>query len=304
MFPLSKFSFSRRAILLLAAAFALPVEWGRATVLLDETFADGTRTTQSPPTSLDWFASVSGQVTTEVGSVSILGSSTARSLVGYFTSGGYGSPQSLSIGDDLTISFDFTFTGTLGTGTGNLIRYGIYNSDGGTQFTADNADPATLVGYGGYMASINNINGTTQGFINTEIYERNTAGAARLIVNTGSYTKQASGTYQAASFTVGLTYHFEVSVSRTDSSTVQIDSEISGGDLSSPITASFTDTTSTYTAFDTIAFTSFGGASSSGSSQTTFSNIKVTLTAIPEPSALALLGLAGLGFARMRLRKK
>lgn len=272
-----------------------------ATTLLDETFADGVRTVQNPPTSIAWFASVSNSTTTAVGSVSIAGSTAARQLVGYFPSAGYGSPQTVTPGETMRLSLNFTFTGTLGSGTGNLIRFGVFNSAGGSEFAEDNINPNPLgTGYGGYVASISNAGGE----ISTSILARQaSAVSGALLTNTGAYGTLATATPITASFTTDTTYRLELNIERINATTILLTSIISGGDLSSSVIATYTDFTAANIAFDTIGFTAFGGAAGAGSSLTEFSNIRVDL--IPEPSTIACLGLffAGASFMWFRRQK-
>ena len=94
-----------------AFAFVLATSLStHATVLLDDTFADGTRNTTSLPTDAAWFASSGSSLTAVPGSMTMVLGSSAVLGVSYFTANAT-SQASLGVGDTLVTTIKFTFNG-------------------------------------------------------------------------------------------------------------------------------------------------------------------------------------------------
>jgi len=93
----------------LAALFAVTLfTHARATVILDDTFADGTRNNQNLPTDSAWFASSGASLTAAPGAMTLnMGASGAILALTYFAPSS--SPVSLSVGDTLLATINFTF---------------------------------------------------------------------------------------------------------------------------------------------------------------------------------------------------
>lgn len=290
-----------RIVVLACTLSAYVVHSSSATVIVDETFADGNRTTQNPPSSLAWFSSQTpSNITTTTGSMTLSGGSgsSAQSAVAYFSS------ISLAVGETMTLSLDFSPGGTLGiAGTLNAIRFGAFNSNGGTIITADGQNPSmaanTYLGYVGRL-NINQSGGTTT----TQILERGAA-AGVLLTASSAYTAALGTTGSMVdSLSLSTTYALTLTLTRATETSMAITFSLSGGDLDEVATASYTDTSGIVTSFDSFGF-SYWGNSGAGFSEATFSNIQVTV--VPEPSTVAMavigtLGAAGVAWRRRRLQ--
>src|SRR4051794_38796611 len=97
-----------RSIAALILIFTAVLRVG-ATVILDDTFADGTRNNQNLPTDAAWFASSGALVTAAPGGMTMAMSTGAILAVSYFAPSN--SPVSLNVGDTLQTTVTFTFNG-------------------------------------------------------------------------------------------------------------------------------------------------------------------------------------------------
>src|SRR5437899_3114902 len=80
----------------------------RATMLLDDTWADGTRTNQNLPTESAWFSSSGTAVVAATNSMALTLANNAILGITYFSTNDT-SPIRLSVGDTLTAAFKLTF---------------------------------------------------------------------------------------------------------------------------------------------------------------------------------------------------
>src|SRR5580698_10061283 len=131
-------------ILLCAAIF--PVQ---ATILLDDTFADGSRSIQNLPVESAWYASSGSSLTAAPGAMTLTLGSSAVLGVTYFTSNST-SPISLNIGDTLTANITFTFNGIAPLNTSQGFRIAL--CDFGTNrvtadFSSSSSQGAGVPGY-------------------------------------------------------------------------------------------------------------------------------------------------------------
>jgi hypothetical protein len=114
-------------------------------VLLDDTWASGSRTNQNLPTSSAWWSSDVGNPVASPGSMIVtVGVSSVMALT-YFTD--YSDfPVQLNVGDTLTATFDFIFDGITAAGSSSQgFRFGLFN------FADSSLNPkrVTADGFGG-----------------------------------------------------------------------------------------------------------------------------------------------------------
>src|SRR3954454_24415 len=112
-----------RFILALILGLAGPA---RAGVLLDDTWADGTRNNQNLPTDSAWYASTGASLTATANSMSLAVGSGAIMAVTYFTPNVAG-PVQLGVGDTLKATFTLTFTGVGAPNPSQGFRMGIFD---------------------------------------------------------------------------------------------------------------------------------------------------------------------------------
>lgn len=257
-----------------------------AALLLDDSFSDGDRTTQSLPSSAAWYSGTNGTpLNAAVGSLTFDLSAGSNLLVGYFTPDD--SPATLVAGQRITLNYTFSILG--GNTTGGYFNVALLNSNG-NRISADNLG-ISLNAYKDYTGYASNV--TPKSNVNGKIalFKRETS--SNTLLNTTAnppYTKLdgSDTTISGFRFVDGISYTGTLSI-YYDGSNALITQSFSGGSLSG-VTFSYTDISPTLD-FDTIAFGIQGGAMSS----ITFTNINVA--AVPEPgeSAMALLGIVCIG---------
>jgi hypothetical protein len=264
------------------------------TVWVNETFADGNRTGDTPPTSLEWYSTAgAATLTAGVGSMTLVtGGTSGRHAMAYFTS--LGSSASLDVGDTLTFSFNFSLTEVRDLSSG--LRFGLFNTTDGTRYTADSQNAGnTHVGYAA-MVNLAAASGSP-----ASIRERSAA-ANNLITSTNSYTTMGNNGGVAYTFLANTIYTGVMSVNRTDTNAASVTVSFSQG--ATPI-FSFTreDSAAIVSSFDSIAIAIGSASSVAGADSITVSNVSVTQ--IPEPSTYAaIFGFGALGLAVFLRRRR
>lgn len=268
-----------------------------ATILLNDTWADGSRTETNLPNESAVYASVAGAVTMGTGSLAYTQDTSSRRLHTYFAPDG--SPATLNVGDKLITTIEFT-SGTLDNSTGRNFRVGLFSTPA-AHVTVDSTNDSGGAGNpwqsaSGYAANffLTSAPGTTQLF---QIGKRTNIGGGNLLGSTGDYAQNATGGgVVAAASNTDYTLTIELSRTAVDEMDVTYTLADATGVLA---TQTATDTatmfgsaanaTLPYTAFDMIAFRF---SSTAGVSDVvTFKRFQVEHVAIPEPAAIVLLGL-------------
>lgn len=273
------------------AIFNVPV---RGQVLLNDNFSDGERLTQNPPGSAHWY---SGGLSNNVsaGSDALVfsgdsGGSTPGSIHGgglaYFTAAG--SPFSLSIGQSMTLSFDYSYGQT--DSTDWHFEFGLFNS-GGSRTATDNTsfNNSIFNAYTGYVVA-GVLGPDPSGPGRYKIAERNST--ANNLLTTSSYTILGSNIKQTGGVSAGITYDASLTLYYADATDMILTSVIDGETLTRTVTGGL------FTSFDTV------GIFAPGTPGTfTFDDVNVSVISVPEPSGLAitsigLLSLMGIRFFR------
>lgn len=260
--------------------------------LLNDTFADGDRTTQNLPASAAHYfgtSTANGNIAVTSNALQFGYTGTTNTLsqvVSYFTPGG--SPVALSVGDTLTASF--TLSGTAIANAADTLRIGLYNS-GGTRVSADTSGiaDAAFNSYTGYGLWANMGTGSNS----TDLVQR-TSSSTTLFAG-GAHSNVVSSTAPLG-YSAATTYTLTFEIEYTSESSVSLTFTDSNGYSKTAV-----DTSGLVTSFDTFAL--FLG---SGSVETAFTvdNIHITTTSIPEPSSVATLaGLGVLGLVISRRRR-
>src|SRR5579862_6591560 len=100
----------RHLPLLASLSLLTTVATVHAQVLLDDTFATGTRNVQNLPTSSAWYCSSGSSLVAAPGAMTLTMGSSAILAVSYFTTNA-NNPVSLNIGDTLSLNITYTFQG-------------------------------------------------------------------------------------------------------------------------------------------------------------------------------------------------
>jgi hypothetical protein len=286
------------ALLVVAAVHAAPV------VVVDDQFNDGDRIGGSDPLDSPWYTTTNGPATfvgvDTDGRFRI--ETTATSPTGFnpVPSTTF-SPQTLSTGDKLRVSFESVLTTPLTPGTTNVFRFGLYNS-GGTTLNNDLIGAAnTLPNTGGIF---NNDLGYTvyaptnqAGTVN--LYPRISANAS-FAISGAAHGPVLPGSAAVGLIPSGTATNHVLELTRTATG-YDYYVEHAGVSFSGSTT---TVTTSTFDQIQLIAQISAPSAANNplGLAQSlALDNISVIYTPlVPEPTTLAAVALAGGTLLRRR----
>lgn len=274
-----------------ASAVVLSVASLPAQVLLNDSFTDGERATQSLPDSAAWFGSSTSGMTVADGAFSATG---GRAITAYFTPSG--SPQALTTaGDSLVLTFDVAYSAATNPTSSAALKVAFANSNGDTRTTADGTNNI-FAPYSGYAVSY--------GYETTIYVRERAAGGSNLALLTSisGYTTVDSGTTLAlVDDPFPTVYLATFSITRNADSGLDFSYTLT--DKLTPAntwTFTTTDADPSTMAFDTISFGNTSGT------DLLLDNVKIEFIAVPEPSSYALLGgvaaLAVLAYRRRRLR--
>ncbi|MEX0775713.1 MAG: PEP-CTERM sorting domain-containing protein [Phycisphaeraceae bacterium] len=301
--------FGTRAIILgavaVAACMAMVQPAARGAVIVNETFADGDRTTDNPPGSLQWTYGAhhgsSAFTSLNAGDGALLwdhttsgGTKSFSAIWGHFADAG--TPLTLAVGDSLSLTFDVSFSnGTLVNST-NSFRWALLDSNNSrvtSDFAGNNAtgiaNGSTFGAWRGYGAGTAVFGSNTTG--------NNLVSRQRTGTGTGLYTSADWGDFSAVNeplFALNTTYAGYLTLMRTATG-VEVQAGINGAS-----TLLVTDTVAPFVEFDTISFF----VTDASNTDLTLDNIQLTYVPVPEPaSVLSLLVLAG-GLLGRRLRPR
>jgi len=242
--------FCRILIIAATAGLALP---SRAVVILDDTWADGTRNNTSLPTNAAWYTSSSGALTATTGSMTLIMGSSAILGVSYFTTN-TAIPVQLTVGDTLLTTISFTFTGVASANSSQGFRMGVY--DFGTNrvsadFSGNGTQGAGVRGYALFQNMGPTFNNTTP----MDIFVRSNVADSSLLGTTGDYTSLGTGpgnTNNFGGFANSTPYTLQYSFQRTASNAMAITVSWLNGTNGATLLTSVTDNNATNFNFDGI----------------------------------------------------
>jgi hypothetical protein len=275
-----------------------------AQVIVDDSWADGGRNNGADALDTDWWASTATSAI-EVGSgfLGLVTGTSGRGIHGTFT------PQALNIGDTLTATFSFTTPATVGSVVSTGFRIGYFDTTGkpglAADITASSGSPNAIYNnLSGYMFDwdVNLASGN-----NTQFRERTLASSGQLLAQTGDYSNVGSGGGINYAFAANTAYVGVFSITRTGASSLDLTATLFQG-ATELTTHTATDTTASTTTFGMLAFhvnsNTFGSSAAINTPDNgiDFSNIKIELIPVPEPSSFALLALGAGGWLLGRRR--
>jgi len=278
-----------------AAIVASTVSPLAAVTLLNDTFSDNERATQSLTGSAEWAFSNSGASNSNTSLSASTGALvyTATTSSGQFSTAYFapsGSPVGLADGESITLSFNFSLSSIVANEEG--LRFGIFNSNGtrfATGFSSAELDLTSTVHEPtrGYLAAANP--GATTGTSTFSVREKFNNSGTTPFSSTGAIGPNNTAAY--LSLAAATTYSAMFSITRSGANAV-LSSTING------ITQTGTDTgASAGFNFDQISiFTN----SAPVPTNATFTVDNVNVTVIPEPSAALLGALGSLALLRRR----
>jgi pectate lyase len=260
-----------------------------ATVFLDDTFADGTRTNQVLPTDSAWWASSALSATT--GAMSIPVGSSAILAITYFTANTTASAVLTNVGDTLTATITMTLSGVPGTNTSSGFRIGLFDFAGSgmarltRDFSGNNTMGTNVNGY----ALFQNMGTTFTTLSPMNIMKRTTTSDGRLLGTTADWGTLSSGpgsTNGFGGFTNSTQYILQLTLQRTATNAVAITTSWLNSSSSGTLVTSVTDTNATDFKFDGIALRPQDNSTSA--STIMFNEVKVELIPAATPPSISL----------------
>lgn len=299
---------NRRAALLAAAALAF-AGTTRAANVVNDTWLDGSDSDPASPVYSEngtdgdadgnlesaWFQG-GGGVLDPVGPGGPLRGTVTTSSSSWTT---YFTPEASPItlnnaGDQLRVTWVFT-PGTVGTGnTSQDFRLAVVDSPSAARLTA-NGSPgsSTYTGYAMFMNMAPTL-GNSNPF---QLREHDNNGA--MLSSSGDWQGLANGaTTGNTGYASDTQYTYTMSITRTAAGELDIVSTMAGGSLDNDgiATVSFTDATPNGGSYSFDTFTLRPSSSTNTAAQFDTSLLRVEF--VPEPSSLALIGVAGLAALR------
>jgi pectate lyase len=278
----------RQNILIFTLMFAVAVP-GYATVLVNDTWQDGTRTDPASPTYSEngtdtdsdgnlesaWFSGGTGaSATASTGHLVFTMGSSAGSWTTYFTP--EASPVTLGgTGDQLKVTWVFTPSGVNANNTSQGFPIALVDTPSTQRISSDTSPGnAAYTGYGVFMNM-----GQTLGHAHSFQLMARVGGSGALLSDSGQWTGLADGaTSGNHGYDSGTQYTFVMTVTRNAANGLDVVATMTGGTLngSGVASASFTDATpngSSYT-FDTFGLRPNTVAKSASSFDTTLFKVE------------------------------
>lgn len=295
-----------KAILIVLASVGSVAVSGYSQVLLNDTWADGSRSeTSLPNESAVWVSHPAG-VTVSPGSLLYdqTASSGSQKLWTYFTPDG--SPISVGVGQQLITTIDFTPKVALYDNSSRSFRFGLFNDPTDPQVLEDlNSDgggtgaPWTdATGYGVQLALSTGVSASTDANVGKRTDQSNSS----LMGSSGAWTFSSGGDPIVNSLDTLYTMTFTLDRVAADQMNLTFSIADSGGVISTysvsddPNGSATLGTGPLATDFDQLFFRFSNNTSTADAIE--FSRFKVEL--VPEPSTLALAGLMALGLVGYR----
>lgn len=279
------------------------------TIIVNDSWVDGGRNNGADSLDANWWSSTStnnNSVEVGVGSLGLVTGTSGRGLHGTFA------PQTLAVGDTLTATLTFMTPATVGTPGSGAFRIALadFNNAG---LAADLQSSSTFsqplfTNMPSYMVDFDvNAAGAAD---DTSIREYTPNAAGRFMGTTTGWNQLGTSPDVDYPFIPNTQYVVVMSLTRTGVNSMDIFGSLTGpsGLLTSH---TLSDTNGIVNNIGLLGVwansATFGSSPTIGAADNgiDFSNITIEYTAIPEPSALALVvfGLAGLTVAKFRRRR-
>lgn len=265
-------------------------------ILLDDTFADGNRTTQSLTNSAAWYGTTGSlslamvEPTSGNWALQLSGNNTsARAATAYFTNSPTEQVSLSALGDKITATFNLKITSD--PAILQWFRIGLTET-GTTRYTADSNTALSLVG--GYRTDI----GTNNGALT--VYDRTTPNTTGGISASSGWTNNGSSSLPTGtlSFVQNTNYTITYEIERVADDGLAFTYTITDGTKTAEKTITLAASSGLTYDFDT--FSVCWGSNSTVATTGLIDNVVISYTsAIPEPAvagvllgALALMGVA------------
>jgi hypothetical protein len=277
------------------------------TVIVNDSWADGGRDNGVDPLDTNWWTSAaSAGIEVSTGSLGMVTGTSGRGIHAIFPA------QTLAnVGDRLIATYTFTTPATIGSGASGAFRAGLFDTLGRAgldgNVSASSGTPNAVYGWGtgaspagpgtaglpGYMMDMDMRTGTDD--LSFRQHDTGTVvPTGRLMGTTTGFTQiPPTGPDGAYTFAANNTYTGSLAIERISGTDVEITGSL--GAATHTVTDAF-DSAS----YGMLAFWAnsniFGSSSTPNTSDNgiDFSNVTIEFFAIPEPSSVILLSLAGL----------
>jgi hypothetical protein len=292
---------SYKSLLALAAmgGFALS---SPAVILVNDTWADGTRNNTVPGGDSAWYWGGAGSLTVVAPGGPMRGDLGAggASSAGWTT---YFSPEAqpailAKATDKLILTWQFSLTSLGAANTSQNFRLAVVDTPSSARLSTDvQPGSAAYAGYGMFMNMSDSALANANPF---RLMERTApATASALLSASASWTGLANGaTAGNTGYAAGVTYTYKMELTRNASSGLDIVSSMTGGSFNNTGVASisYTDTTPNSFVFDTFSIRPSGATTTAQ----IFDTSSLIVELIPEPSSFALAGLGLFGIIALR----
>jgi hypothetical protein len=290
---------------------AVPV---KATVIVNDSWADGGRNNGADPLDSNWWTSAaSAGIEVSTGSLGLVTGTSGRGIHTVF------STQTLGVGDKIVATYTFTTPATiaLSPGSTGAFRVGLFDTLGRAGLDADvassSASPNALYGWGtgtggpgtaglpGYMMDMDVATGAED--LSFRSHDPGTVNpTGRLMGTTTGFTQiSPTGPDGAYAFAPNTTYTGSITLERLDATTMQLTGTL--GAASHTLTDLFDSADVGMLAF-WVNSNIFGTSSTPDTANNgiDFSNVTIEFVPVPEPTG-ALLAMSLIGFALRRGRR-
>ena len=303
---------------LFAAALTLAIvslPSARATIVVNDSWADGGKTDGADPQDSNWWTSASSAgIEVSVGSLGMVTGTSGRGIHTVFPT------QSMTtVGDSVKATYTFTTPATVGTAATGGFRVGLFDTLGRAALNADvtssSGSPnsvyglysAATTGLPGYMLDMDVGTGTEDLAIrqlDTPVNVPATTPTGRLMGTTVGFTSLGDGPNSVYTFTPNTQYTGTLTLTRTGATEMTVTGTLGA--------ASFSVVDPTFDSTDVGLLAFWANSNVFGSSPTAgqadngidFSNVQVEFIPAPEPGTLSLLAIAStLTLARRRARR-
>ncbi|MGD0016181.1 MAG: hypothetical protein ABSC38_01495 [Verrucomicrobiia bacterium] len=237
---------------------------GYATVLLDDTWADGTRTNQNLPKASAWYVSTGASVDAEANSMTWSPRSDGSMAITYFTTNAT-NPVKLDVGDALTVNIRFTFNGMASSNKSQGFRFGLVDfADSNLspkRVSADGFDSGTqgdgVQGYGLFQ----NVGDAFQGSSPMSTRKRDASGSGSLLGSSKDWVSLSSTPKNVSlfpGFANGVQYNLQFVLQRTSTNSLLIGATWLNTATGATMSTWVTDDKATNFSFDGIGMRSQG----------------------------------------------
>ncbi len=265
-----------------------------ATLVLNDTWSTGVRTNQNLPTSSAWWTSSAGSLTATNGNMTLVASpSSAIQAVTYFTTDTSSPPIQLNIGDTLTATFNFIFSGITQAGSSSQgFRFGLFDFADGNNVPkrvssdgfSSSSQGTSVAGY----ALFGKVYGKFSDATPIEVAKRINLSDASLLGTSGDFTSLAKDTLTTNGFGgfANLTpYSLQFVLQRTGLNSMVITITWSNMITGATLSDSATDNSASDFSFDGVAYRP--SLSTTAPATNDFQEVNITVSSTPTAPSIA-----------------